>query len=656
MSGLSLLAPLGLAALIAVPLIVLLYMRTTTPTERRIPSTRFWLGAQTTPTENRRFRLPPITPLFILHLLIATLIALALAEPASAHLLSRFGSRTQPKHVILIVDGSTSMQAAVDPLGVAGRTHFDLARQVVHDRLSELGNGDVASVLVLGTHTTTFEASGAVDIDRLRGQLDQLKAPGGRADFNAALRLCRDLLLPGLRDEVVVITDGAITVDPALAQEIAAPIELKLITGDVSSNNLAITEINARGSVSTPGRQDLFLRVANFGDQSMTTTVAITADDVPVTQREITLGAGSSTNVVETLPEGAKAATATLSGSDALAADNRASVTLAGSGATGVRILLVSDAPGALLKALSALPGSQVQTLSLSQYLASTSVPAIDVIVFEGAAPAGSLPNVPALVVNPGPGNQASAGSLPQPVPTRLLAQDPILNGVDLAGVTFGQVPIVTLGAGDTEVVGADGGPLIYRTHLANGEPANVLMFNIEESNLPVRVAFPILVSNLVTDLASQSIPASLSVGDPITIAPHAGAASLEITDPGGVAHTLTVQPVSATGAAQDLTYADTGASGPYLLRELDANGQPIQAAMIMVNAGHPQESDLAPNPLLAQALHSGSVEAEGSRLRDQIALWPVVIAAVLALLLVEWLLTLRQERRRLPMAAGTRP
>src|SRR5688572_15370450 len=107
MSGLSLLAPLGLAALVAVPIIVLLYMRTTTPTDRRVPSTRFWLGAQTPPTQNRHLRLPPITPLFILHFLIATLIAFALAEPASAHLLSRFGSRTQPQHLIVIMDGST---------------------------------------------------------------------------------------------------------------------------------------------------------------------------------------------------------------------------------------------------------------------------------------------------------------------------------------------------------------------------------------------------------------------------------------------------------------------------------------------------------------------------------------------------------------------
>lgn len=267
MSGLSLLAPLGLAALVAVPIIVLLYMRTTTPTDRRVPSTRFWLGAQTTPTENRRFRLPPITPLFILHLLIAALIAFALAEPASAHILSRFGSRTQPKHLILIVDGSTSMQAAVDKLGVAGRTRFDLARNDVHDRLSGLGNGDVVSVLILGTHTTTYEASGAVEIDQLRGQLDHLKSPGGRADFNAALRLCRDLLLPGLHDEIVVITDGAISVDPALVDEIRAPIELKLITGNVSSNNLAITEINARGSTTIPGG-----RICSYGWPTLATS------------------------------------------------------------------------------------------------------------------------------------------------------------------------------------------------------------------------------------------------------------------------------------------------------------------------------------------------------------------------------------------------
>src|SRR5680860_1330213 len=128
MSGLSLLAPLGLIGLFAIPVIVILYMRTTTPTEQRIPSTRFWMSSQTSPSETRRFRLPPITPLFLLHLLTALLIAMALARPASAELFAQFGSRTDPHHVILVVDGSTSMLAYTDELGPAGRTRFDLAR------------------------------------------------------------------------------------------------------------------------------------------------------------------------------------------------------------------------------------------------------------------------------------------------------------------------------------------------------------------------------------------------------------------------------------------------------------------------------------------------------------------------------------------------
>ena len=649
MSGLSLIAPLGLAALIAVPLIVLLYMRTTTPTERRIPSTRFWLGAQTAPTENRRLRLPPITPLFLLHLLIATLIALALAQPASAHLLSRFGSRTQPKHLILIVDGSTSMQAAVDPLGVAGRTRFDLAKRMAHDHLSGLGAGDVVSVLVLGTHTTTYEATGAVDIDRLRGQIDRLKPPGGRADLNAAMRLCRDLLLPGLRDEVVVITDGAVSVDPAIVQEIAAPIALDLVQSSASTNNLAITEINARGSTAVPGRQDLFVRVANFGDSSMTTTVSISVDNVSISDREITLAAGASTNLVESLPAGSSVATATLSGADALAADNRASVSLADAGATGVRMLLVSDAPGALLRALSSIPGSQVETLSSNQYLATARLPAIDLIVFEGVAPAGALPEVPALVVHPVTDQAQAGGFMPAPEPTRLRAQDPILNGVDLAGVTFGQVPVVELAAADVEVVGAENGPLIYRTELGNGEPAVVLTFDVAESNLPVRVAFPILVSNLVSTLVAQQLPSSLSVGDPITINAHAGAASMEVSDPLGDVHSLPIPQSDDPAVSRQQSFADTGIAGPYLLRELDASGNPITIATIMINAGHPQESNLTPNPLLADAMHTSATEADQARLRDQFDLWPLVLIAALATLLVEWLLTLRQERQRMP-------
>ena len=52
----NLLAPLGLAALVAIPVIILFHMRHTTPTRRPVPSLRFWEAANPRPAEARRFQ------------------------------------------------------------------------------------------------------------------------------------------------------------------------------------------------------------------------------------------------------------------------------------------------------------------------------------------------------------------------------------------------------------------------------------------------------------------------------------------------------------------------------------------------------------------------------------------------------------------------
>ena len=78
----SFLAPLGLAALIGVPLIILFHMRHFTPIERPVPTLRFWLAAEPTRTDDSRFRLPPLSLLLVLQLLAVGLLGLALARPA----------------------------------------------------------------------------------------------------------------------------------------------------------------------------------------------------------------------------------------------------------------------------------------------------------------------------------------------------------------------------------------------------------------------------------------------------------------------------------------------------------------------------------------------------------------------------------------------
>ncbi|HEU5432943.1 MAG TPA: VWA domain-containing protein, partial [Thermomicrobiales bacterium] len=208
----SFLVPLGLLALFSLPIIVVLHMRNVTPQPRPIPSLRFWLAAEPRTTEETRLRRPPITLLLILQLLIAAALALALARPVTSQAMAALGLdlRSEPRHLILLIDGSTSMSAIDTP---DGRSRFEAARAEALRELDDLREGDVATVLLLGTRTLSFSATDSASLRALRDRIASVAPPGGRADLDAALALAHYLLLPGLDDRVSVITDGAVAAD-----------------------------------------------------------------------------------------------------------------------------------------------------------------------------------------------------------------------------------------------------------------------------------------------------------------------------------------------------------------------------------------------------------------------------------------------------------
>src|SRR4051812_16044671 len=84
MSGVELLAPLGLAALIGIPLVVFFHMRNNVPVIQQVPSLRFWRQAMREEPRQERLRRPPITLLFLLQLLLVALLGVALARPAAS--------------------------------------------------------------------------------------------------------------------------------------------------------------------------------------------------------------------------------------------------------------------------------------------------------------------------------------------------------------------------------------------------------------------------------------------------------------------------------------------------------------------------------------------------------------------------------------------
>lgn len=638
----SLLVPAGLFALIALPIIVVLHMRHTKPRLLRVPTLRFWLAAAPEPVQDMRFRRPPLTLPLVLQLLLAAVVALALAQPVTSRALEALGlsGRTGPVHLIILLDGSTSM-LAVDP---SGQSRFDLARAGALDRLAALREGDVATLLMMGTRLTTQGATDNASLTLLRQRLETMDPAGGRADLNAALTLSHSLRLPDRDNQIVLLSDGALNVDATVAAAAGASITLVDVSGEATTANVAVVDLAARSVPGNPDLFELYARVMSFAPEELTIPVSLASGGIELDRPSITIPPnGGMVELIWPLPDGAAEATVTLHHDDALLADNQASVLLNQGSASelGLSILLVSDAPDALFRVLTALPGASVTTAATANFTATTANRAYDLVVFERFAPSAAQLDglaTPLLLVGPTPGELFPAdGVTLAPRLTQFLASDPLLAGVDLAGVTFGEVARYTPGAEATVVAATDDGPIIFRTTQAES-PAVVLGFDLARSNLSRRVAFPILIANAVSELAPSPLPSAIALGDPLRYRPRAEAATVEITAPDDVTAALAVASGASDPGGNVISFANTGQPGRYLIAELDAAGAEVGRGQFIVNAGQSRESDLRPNADLAgslvQAEASGGASQGPARLAD---LWPFLVALALALLVLEW-------------------
>ncbi len=649
----SFLWPLGLLALVGVPAILLLHMRHTEPLVRRFPAIRFWQAAEPTPTPQARFRRPPLTLPLVLQLLAALALGLALGRPVASRAMDLFGVdlRTEPRHLVVLLDGSSSMAAT----GTGGATRWDSAKSAALSRLEELGEGDAATVLVLGSQVRSLGASDGPSLLRLRERIAALPLPGGRADLDAALALAADLGAPGREREAVLFTDGALAADPASVARLGAPVALEIVPG--GGANAAIVSIASRPSPAAPDVPSLYTRIVNFGPDAVSAPVVLLADGLEAARQEVDIPPeGGAVELGWALPPGARTATVRLDYADALLADNEATLPLAaGESALALRILLVSDSASPLERVLAAIPGASLTVEPGERLESGEALGRFDLVVLEHVAAsqeALARLDAPLLVVAPQPGGALPVlGVLPNPAIDRIEAGDALLAGVDLTGVTFSEAALLETPPGAKAVLGSADGPLALRMTLS-GQDAIVLAFDLAGSNLPRRIAFPILIANAVNDLAPAPPPAGLALGEPLRFEPRAGAATVEIAAPGGEVVSIPVaRGRGGSGAgAQPVVHTGTGAPGEYRIIEKDASGAMTGEMAVVVNAGHPRESDLRPNPGLAEALDAAPSGGDGVAASSPVVsyLWPLLALLALAALAAEWIAALWPRRAAL--------
>jgi len=172
-------------------------------------------------------------------------------------------------------------------------------------------------------------------------------------------------------------------------------------------------------------------------------------------------------------------------------------------------------------------------------------------------------------------------------------------------------------------------GPLLAMVPTRDGE-ALVIPFDLAKSNLPLKVAFPLLLANALEYLFSARRTGDpeevLRTGEPIVRAATAGA-SVEFRDPAGESARATA------GAEGRVRFGGTWRTGLYRILGPAADEEDHAAAALLSRS----ESDIAPRARIA----AGGVEhpAAPESVRTNILLRDPLLLLAAAILMLEWIL-----------------
>lgn len=588
----------GLALL---PLIVLLYMLRSRRQPTPASSVLLWQRARRDLAAQLPIRRLERSLLLALQLLAVLLAVLALAQPQLL-LPTSAGNAT-----VIVMDISASMQATdVRP------SRFDEARRQALNLLADAGG----PVMIITAGARPQISTAWVDRQAAARILKALQLTDGPARLDQAIALAAAQRsgpagMTQRRPRVVVFTDRAQAGWPGVAFRIIG----------TASRNLGIAGIHAE---RTSQGTHLVVQVQNSGSEPQRVPVAISLHDRRIAERTVVVPAWSTASVTATVT-GEGVARAELEVNDALAVDN---VAYAIVGAPSLRALAVGDVERPLADALEAL-GVRREP---AQRVTAEALAAADVVILNGTPPV-ELPPGNYLLIGTIAANLpvTTDGMVKSPTLMRWARTHPVMRYVDLGNVQIAEALALRPSGG--EILAEGEVPLIW-AYEGGGIRAVVLGFSLVQSDLPLHVAFPILLSNALDWLAG--VGQSYQAGEPLVVS--VGAADHAVlTDPTGATHLL-----PAEGGRVVVPVLER--AGVYAL----SFGQRRLAFAVNVPA---EESQIA--PVAAPVEPSAQAPESGEH---AVALWKSLLAAALVVLMVEWILWLRSLPRAVPARPGPRP
>lgn len=605
-------APWAFALLALVPLVLLLHSLRLRRREVRISAIYLWeeLLRERRSTLGMSKLLRSL--LLLLQILGIAALSLSLADPFASL------PSTTEGDIVLILDASASMRALSK-----GEERFAQARKQALELVERLHPKSEMAVIYANARPT-LKVPFTTDRTLLKQTLEDLGPTDEPGDLPKAVQLGTSLLRGGRRGEVMVISDGTTPDLAYLSGSDDQPVQSIQVTG--GERNVGITKFEVRPRVNRPEEYEILVNVANFSRQTESFDLALSLNRKTLWRTRYTFEAGERQSLIFPYTGAANGvAEATLELTDDLSADNQAATVL--SDKSPVWILLVSRGNYFLENLLAGHVNASVNVVnSISPSSFEQQVRGNHIVILDGVEPPplhfgnfllinATALNLPIVV----------KGSSEAPAVVDWDITDPIMRSVQLRDLQIRRAQVVEVGEGAKPLLYANGSPII--SSFDNGRLRAVhLGFDLMESDLPLRVAFPILMSNIMEWLSPRQgtfVSHQVQAGEPYMIELDGLTPEISVRKPSGdwIKTPVTENP---------LAFRDTSQAGVYTVRIGKKNQR------FAVNLVSREESDIWPKVVESREVASAAV---GTSTQDTAKrpLWPYFVVFAFGLTIVEW-------------------
>ncbi len=394
------------------------------------------------------------------------------------------------RRVVLVIDNSASMNATdVEPSRLAR------AKELGQRVIDGLRARDEMAIIAAGTQPQVV--CGLTGHQRtLHEHLAAVPASDGPTRLAESVALAERLINEDKGEQkhiqIIVLSDGCAQKFPDIIQME----HVQVVGVGQRTGNVAITAFQARRSLLDPIGYEILAEVVNYSDEEVECRLEIDLNGDLIEVAPLKLAANDKwSKVLEKTSAGGGRLTARINRDDALAADNQTVALLPHREYQPVT--LVSATGDLFIEKV--LEAHALVQLSVVRKLPDKA-PAGAIMVYHHQVP-NPLPSGPALVIDPDKGCDLwqVGDKLQNPLVTKQDRDSPLMAHIRLDNVLMPEARKLTFtqAAGKPQVLAAalTGEPLLVALDRPEGKVL-VLTVNLDKGDLPLRTAFPILVTN----------------------------------------------------------------------------------------------------------------------------------------------------------------